>query len=67
MEPLVRKLGLTKRSEMQEEYERRHARAVAARSACNHIEKMTREGLISHHSWELVSPILKDQADALKY
>jgi len=65
MEPLVRKLGLTKRSEMQEEYERRHARAVAARSAYNHIEKMHREGLISHHSWELISPILKNQADAL--
>ena len=65
MEPLVRKLGLTKRSEMQEEYERRHARAVAARAAYNHIEKMHREGLISHHSWELISPILKDQADAL--
>jgi CPA1 family monovalent cation:H+ antiporter len=65
MEPLVRKLGLTKRSEMQEEYERRHARAVAARAAYNHIEKMHREGLISHHSWELISPILKNQADAL--
>jgi len=65
MEPLVRKLGLTKRSEMQEEYERRHARAVAARAAYNHIEKMHREGLISQHSWELISPILKDQADAL--
>jgi CPA1 family monovalent cation:H+ antiporter len=65
MEPLVRKLGLTKRSEMQEEYERRHARAVAARAAYNHIEKMHREGLLSHHSWELISPILKDQADAL--
>jgi hypothetical protein len=50
MEPLVRKLGLTKRSEMQEEYERRHTRAVAARAAYNHIEKMHREGLISHHS-----------------
>jgi len=65
MEPLVRKLGLTKRSEMQEEYERRHARAVAARAAYNHIEKTHREGLISHHSWELISPILKNQADAL--
>jgi CPA1 family monovalent cation:H+ antiporter len=65
MESLVRRLGLTKKSETQEEYERRHARAVAARAAYDHIEKLHNEGMLSQHSWSITAPILKEHSEYL--
>lgn len=65
MGPLVRGLRLAERSAMQEEYERRHARAVAVRAAYDHLELMVHEGLLSTHTWEILAPILQRHNQAL--
>lgn len=65
MRPLMRLLGLTPRSEIQEEYERRHARAVAVQSAYDHLKRMKQRGLISDHIWQRLSPGLQDHSKAL--
>jgi uncharacterized protein YaaQ len=63
--PFVRRLKLVQRSHTQDEYERRHARAVAIRSAYDHIEERFREGLISDKSWQTLSNVLKRRHLAL--
>ncbi|MBN1149412.1 MAG: cyclic-di-AMP receptor [Anaerolineales bacterium] len=65
MGPMIHRLRLVERSEMQEEYERRHARAVAARAAYEHLKTMCQEGLFSNHTWELLSPLLKEHSEKL--
>ncbi len=65
MRPLVRHLRLVERSETQEEYERRHARAVAARAGYEHLNKLYQEGLFSDHTWNTLAPLLKEHADHL--
>ncbi len=65
MQPLVKAMNLVQRSEMQKEYERRHARAVAARSAFERLGEMHREGLFSNHTWQLLSPLLEQHSQAL--
>ncbi|HSQ26043.1 MAG TPA: cyclic-di-AMP receptor [Anaerolineales bacterium] len=65
MRPLVRRLHLTERSEMQEEYERRHARAVASRAAYDHLQKMYQQGLISTHTWNFLRDPMKQHAGTL--
>jgi CPA1 family monovalent cation:H+ antiporter len=62
MGPLVRRLGLVERSEMQDEYERRHARAVASRAAYEHLERRYRQGLLSDHVWKTLSPFLMEHS-----
>ncbi|MEW5868942.1 MAG: cyclic-di-AMP receptor [Chloroflexota bacterium] len=64
-QPLVKHLHLVERNEMQEEYERRHARAVAASAAYDHLKQMYRGGLFSQHTWQLLAPILKEHAESL--
>ncbi len=65
MQQFVKRINLVERSEMKEEYERRHARAVAARAAYDHLEKMHAEGLYSNHTWELIEPLLEQHATTL--
>lgn len=65
MSSLVRRMGLIRRSEAQVEYERRHARAVAVQSAYDHLERMRGNGLISDHTWQTLSPILKEHSQTL--
>ena len=65
MQQFVHRINLVERSEMREEYERRHARAVAARAAYDHLEKMHAEGLYSNHTWDLISPLLEQHAATL--
>jgi CPA1 family monovalent cation:H+ antiporter len=62
MSPLVRRLGLVERSEMQEEYERRHARAVASRAAYEHLERRYRQGLLSDHVWKTLAPFMAEHS-----
>ncbi len=62
MGPLVRRLGLIERSDMQEEYERRHARAVASRASYEHLENRFRQGLLSDHVWKTLSPFLAEHS-----
>ena len=65
MGSLVRSMGLILRTETQIEYERRHARAVAVQAAYEHLERMRQNGLISDHTWQTLSPILKEHSQAL--
>ena len=59
MDALVRKMGLIKRTESQIEYERRHARFVSNRSAFEHLENMSGEGLLSAHIWKHMQSIFQ--------
>jgi CPA1 family monovalent cation:H+ antiporter len=63
--PFVRRLKLVQRSPIQDEYERRHARAVAIRSSFDYIEQRFRDGLISDQTWQTLSNILKRRHEAL--
>jgi CPA1 family monovalent cation:H+ antiporter len=61
MRSLIRRLGIIARSPEQLEYEKRHARLTALRSAESHLERRYREGLLSTHTWEILRPRLEDQ------
>ena len=63
--PFVRMLGITERSEIKDEYERRHARAVATRASYDHLAKMRKNGLISEHTWQTISPAMAQHNQAL--
>ena len=65
MEGLLRRLGLITHSEAQIEYEQRHARALAARSGYEHVERLHRIGLVSNHTWEKIHPIILERVKAL--
>jgi uncharacterized protein YaaQ len=56
---------LIERSDMQDEYERRHARAVASRAAYEHLEKRNQEGLLSDHVWNILEPLLQEHNERL--
>ena len=62
MDWLTKHLKLVQRSETQDEYDRRHARFVAARASRDHLQKMHRRGLISEHTWQIIIPALDRQA-----
>jgi CPA1 family monovalent cation:H+ antiporter len=62
---LVRKLKLVQRSEAQNEYELRHARYVAGRSAHDYLRRITQQGLISEHTWQTLSPLIQEHNDKL--
>jgi len=65
MAPLVRRLGIVERTESQEEYERRHARAVASRLAYEHLKRRNRQGLLSDYAWDILSPSLEQHNESL--
>lgn len=65
MAPLARFLGLVHRDEMKNEYERRHARAVASQSAYEHLLRMNKKGLISTHTWQKLSKPLNEHNQAM--
>jgi uncharacterized protein YaaQ len=62
---LVQQMQLVQRSAMQDEYERRHARAVAARAAYERLRQMYQGGLFSHHTWQILAPLLEQHSHAL--
>lgn len=65
MEGLLRRLGLITVSDAQIEYEQRHARAIAARSGYEHVERLHRIGLVSNHTWEKIHPMILERVKAL--
>jgi CPA1 family monovalent cation:H+ antiporter len=65
MDWLVKRLKLVVRSPAQDEYELRHARFVASRASYDHLRRRTQEGMISEHTWEKLSALMKKQNDAL--
>jgi len=62
---LVRRLKLVQRSDAQNEYELRHARFVAGRAAYDYLRRITGQGLISEHAWQILSPLIQEQNDKL--
>lgn len=65
MRPIVRRLGIILRDPEQVEYEKRHARLTALRSAESHLERRHREGLLSTHIWEILRPKMEEQESLL--
>jgi uncharacterized protein YaaQ len=63
--PLVRRLKLVQRSETQDEYGRRHARAVASRASYAHLESRFNDRLISHHTWQHLEALFGRRTEAL--
>ena len=61
MDPLVKRLKLVQRTPMQDEYERRHARFVAGRAALDYLQRMSRQGIISEHTGQILSSVLETQ------
>ncbi len=61
LKPLIRRLGIVLRNPEQVEYEKRHARLTALRSAESHLERRYREGLLSTYTWETLRPKLQEQ------
>jgi CPA1 family monovalent cation:H+ antiporter len=62
--PLLRHLRLGTRSQARLEFERRHARLMAARAAEKHLEQQHAEGLLSTHAWDLLRPALAEESAA---
>jgi NhaP-type Na+/H+ or K+/H+ antiporter len=65
MKPLINKMNLIQHSEAQEEYERRHARSVMAKTSYDQLSQMYQQGYISSHVWDVMSKPIKQHADAL--
>lgn len=65
MQPLIRMMQIIQRSEMVEEYERRHARAVASRAAYDRLKEMFHEGVFSYHTWQILAPLMEEHSKAL--
>ena len=65
MDGLLRRLKVIERSEERLEYERRHARALAARAGYEHLERMHRDGLITSHTWDLLRVSARQRLEAL--
>jgi CPA1 family monovalent cation:H+ antiporter len=62
---LMNKLGVIERSEKQMEFERRNARALAARAGMQHLQRLYEEGLISAHTWSRLKLLIRQRVDAL--
>ena len=65
MNPLLSRIGLIVKSEDQIEYERRHARAMAARSGFHHLRRLSNEGLISAATWRSLEPMLEQRMEVM--
>ncbi len=65
MRPLIRRLGIVIRGPELVEYETRHARLTALRSAESYLDRRYREGLVSAHAWEILRPKLQEQTALL--
>ena len=65
MNPLLKRIGLIIKTEEQIEYERRHARALAARSGLQHLRRLSGEGLISATTWRSLEPMLEQRLEAM--
>jgi uncharacterized protein YaaQ len=53
------------RTQQEEEYERRHARLVAARASYNHLDKSNKQGQLSEYAWSTIAPILRQNLMAM--
>jgi CPA1 family monovalent cation:H+ antiporter len=65
MRPLLVRSGLVAADAAKEDYQRRHARSIAIRTASARLHQLNREGLISDYTWVRIRPILEKQYDRL--
>jgi CPA1 family monovalent cation:H+ antiporter len=65
MDWFVKRLKLIVRSPAQDEYELRHARFVAGRASYDHLRRRSQEGMVSEHTWQKLSALMKKQNDVL--
>ena len=65
MDWFLKRLKLVVRSPAQNEYESRHARFVAARAGYDYLRRRSQEGMISEHTWQKLSALMKKQNDVL--
>lgn len=65
MGSLLKRLGITIKSDEEIEYERRLARARATHSGFQHLEALSEDGLISAHTWRSIRPMLEQRLEAL--
>jgi CPA1 family monovalent cation:H+ antiporter len=65
MDWLLKRLKLVVRSTAQVEYEKRHARFVSGRAGYDYLRRRSQEGMISEHTWQKLSLMLKQKNDAL--
>ncbi len=65
MDWVVKRLKLIARSPSHDEYEARHARFVAARAGYEYLRRRSQEGMISEHTWQKLSALMKKQNDLL--
>ncbi|MBV6397154.1 MAG: K(+)/H(+) antiporter NhaP2 [Anaerolineales bacterium] len=61
MDWLTKRLKLVRRSEAQDEYDRRHARVVAARASQSYLRRMHSQGLLSENTWQMIAPALEQK------
>jgi CPA1 family monovalent cation:H+ antiporter len=66
MQLLLHRLGLVHREEIKLEYERRHARLMAARAARDRLQRLYQDGLISTPSWEQLMTDIDQQIEAAR-
>ncbi len=64
--PLLRKLGLTGQSESEKEYERIHARLLAARAAYSRLKQEYEHGALDPAAWQTVQIELSEKIRELK-
>jgi monovalent cation:H+ antiporter, CPA1 family len=65
MKPLINKIGLIDHNELKEEYERRQARSVMAKTSYERLQEMHQEGLLPTHLYSMMSKPIKQHAEAL--
>jgi CPA1 family monovalent cation:H+ antiporter len=65
MDWLLKRLKLVVRSTAQVEYEKRHARFISGRAGYDYLRRRSQEGMISEHTWQKLSLMLKQKNDAL--
>ena len=64
--PLLRRLGLTGQSEEAREYERLHARLLAARAAYHRLKAQSDQGALDPAAWKTIEPELRGRIQSLK-
>jgi monovalent cation:H+ antiporter, CPA1 family len=63
MGPLIRFMGLVEKDPAKDEFERRHARAVALRASYHRLHDMNRQNLLSDYSWQILSQYLTQEVN----
>ncbi len=58
---VLRRLGIGAPDAAKMEFEKRHARAVAARAGFEYLRRAFRQGVISAHTWEMLQPLLEQR------